>query len=91
MNALVSPDEFRTPAEDAFTDAMQALSKLYSLASDANIESLKQRTEAAVRELIGWHHERPRTELLDEEPCRVIRNKTLVNFPPPQQQEQETR
>ena len=88
MSVVPYPTEVRTPAEDAFTDAMKALSKLYLLASDANITSLKRRTEAATRELIGWRHE-PAAVQLDDEPCRIIRNTTLVNFPP--QQEQETR
>lgn len=81
-NVIPHPEEVRTPAEDAFTDAIAALSKLYTLASDAGIKSLKWRAENATRELVGWHHEARRPEPLDSEPCRIIRDHTLVNFPP---------
>ena len=54
---------------EAFTDAIQALSRLYTHAADSGNTPLRIRTEAATRELLGWHD-------------AVKHAATKVDFPP---------
>ena len=71
-------------SNEKFTDAIQALSRLYTHARDTNNASLATRTESATRELLGWHDDQKHDDVREERT-----NKTLVGLAP--KSEEKTR
>jgi len=68
--------EIEQIAENPFTSAIRALSRLYAFACDTNNASLATRTEAATRELLAWH----------DDARQETKQSTRVDFPPREQE-----